>query len=116
MREVTADPESVAYCGLYCGACKAFLIEKCPGCHKNEKASWCKIRICCIEKKIPSCAACDEFQNPVDCKKFNNIISRIFGFIFRSDRAACIAQIKSIGLDGHANAMAAQKLHSIKRR
>jgi hypothetical protein len=46
---------------------------------------------------------------------FNNFISKIFGFIFRSDRAACIDQIKEIGIQGHAQKMAAEKRQSIKR-
>ena len=39
-----ADPKMVAACGLYCGACKKYRMGKCSGCHKNKKASWCKIR------------------------------------------------------------------------
>jgi hypothetical protein len=46
---------------------------------------------------------------------FNNFISKIFSVIFRSDRAACIAQIKEIGIQGHAEKMAERKHQSIKR-
>jgi hypothetical protein len=62
-----------------------------------------------------SCAGCGEFEDPRSCKMFNNFISKIFGFIFRSDRAACIDQIKEIGIQGHAQKMAAEKRQSIKR-
>ncbi len=31
MKEIVSDPKLVAYCGLYCGACKRYLQEKCPG-------------------------------------------------------------------------------------
>ena len=76
MREIVADSKLIAYCGLYCGACKKFLKEKCPGCQKNVKASWCKLRTCCIEHSYSSCADCQLVENLKDCKKFNNIISK----------------------------------------
>lgn len=115
MPDIEANAELVAYCGLYCGACKSHLSGRCGGCHANSKATWCKVRSCCIEKHIKSCAECTEFQDPGACAKYNNFMSRLFGFVFRSDRAACIAQIKRLGLDGHAKAMAELKTQSIKR-
>jgi hypothetical protein len=42
-------------------------------------------------------------------------MSRLFGLLFRSDRAACIAQIRRVGLEGHAQAMADRRAHTIKR-
>lgn len=114
MREVQTDVGLVAYCGLYCGACGAYLKEKCRGCHNNEKASWCKIRVCVKDKGISSCAECNEFGNPKDCKKFNNIMSKLFGLLFKSDRAACINQIKAVGLEGHSKKMAGSKIHTIR--
>ena len=62
-----------------------------------------------------SCADCKEFSNPMDCKKFNNFISKMFAFVFRSDRAACIAMIKERGYENFAIYMADNKLQSIKR-
>jgi hypothetical protein len=115
MKGVTSDPSLVAYCGLYCGACRAYLKEKCPGCHDKEKASWCKIRTCCIDHQYASCADCAEFSEPNDCKRFNNLIARIFGFIFRSDRSACIHKIGELGLEGYAAEMAEDRLQTIKR-
>ena len=115
MREVVADAGLVAYCGLYCGACGSYLKEKCPGCHKNTKAGWCKIRLCCIERNITSCAVCTEFKDPKHCKKFNNVMSKLFAMLFKSDRPACIAQIKVLGLEGHAKKMAELKKQTIKR-
>ena len=106
---------NVAYCGLYCGACKAFVKGRCPGCHDNEKAAWCKVRSCCVEKNIATCADCDEFENVKDCKKYNNFISKVFGFIFRSDRAACINRIKEIGIEDFAAEMDTKKTVTIKR-
>ncbi len=115
MKNIVADRQLVAYCGLYCGACKRYLNDKCPGCHENEKASWCKIRSCCRENQFQSCADCKEFPNPNDCKMFNNLLSKFFGFIFQSDRAACIQKIKELEVDGCAEYMAERKLPSIKR-
>lgn len=115
MNEISSDSKLVAYCGLYCGACKRHLDEKCPGCHENRKASWCKIRLCCMDNGFSSCADCREFSDPRDCKLFNNFISKVFGIIFRSDRGACIDQIKTLGIEGHAAKMAAQRLQTIKR-
>lgn len=115
MRDVVASVDLVAYCGLYCGGCGAYLKERCNGCHKNEKASWCKIRLCCMGKGIASCATCNEYADPKECKKFNNIMSKVFALLFKSDRAACIAQIKEAGLEGHAKKMAGLKKHSIKK-
>ena len=115
MREIVSDPQLVAYCGLYCGACKAYLKEKCPGCHENEKATWCKVRLCCMENQYVSCASCKEFGDPSDCKKFNNLIAKIFALLFRSDRGACIRQIREVGLNVHAEDMAQHKRQSIRR-
>jgi len=115
MREIKADVELVAYCGLFCGACKKYLSEKCPGCHGNEKASWCTVRSCCMEMKIASCAECSEFPDPRGCKKFNNFFSKLFGLIFRSDRAACIACIRKDGLEAYAARMAEAKLQTLRR-
>jgi hypothetical protein len=115
MKPIVADKSLVAFCGLYCGTCKKYLSGSCPGCHDNEKASWCKVRSCCIEHGYSSCADCTEFTNPMDCKKFNNFFSKLFAIIFKSDRAACIAKIKESGYEDYAGFMASNKLQSIRK-
>jgi len=115
MKEVTSNPDLVAYCGLYCGACGSYLKGRCPGCHENEKAKWCRIRICCMENQYLSCADCQQFDNPDDCRQFNNIMARLFSLFFRSDRAACIRQIKELGIQGHADNMAENRHQAIKK-
>jgi hypothetical protein len=106
MKEIVKDQNLIAYCGLYCGACRAYLNERCPGCHENVKAGWCKIRTCCVDNKYATCADCKEFRDVADCGKFNNIISKLFAIVFRSNRRACIEQIRSKGIKGHVDIMA----------
>jgi hypothetical protein len=115
MKPIVADKSLVAYCGIYCGACKKYLSGSCPGCHENEKASWCKVRSCCMENGYASCAGCIEFSNPMDCKKFNNFFSKFFALIFRSDREAGISKIKDSGYEEYAAFMASNKLPVIRR-
>lgn len=115
MKEIVVNQELVAYCGLYCGACRSYLAGKCQGCHENAKATWCQVRSCCRKHNLSSCAGCADFADPRECKKFNNFIARLFGLIFRSDRAACIAQIRQLGIAGHARCMAEKRIHTIKR-
>lgn len=114
-KDIVSDKKLVAYCGLYCGACGSYLKGQCPGCHDNAKAAWCKIRGCCREQGYSSCADCGDFADPMQCKKYNNFIAKIIGFVLHSDRAACIAQIRHRGLKGHADIMARRKLHTIKK-
>lgn len=115
MQDIQENVELVAHCGLYCGACRSYLKGKCKGCHENSRATWCKVRSCCRDKQIKTCAECIEFPDARACKKFNNFMSKLFGLVFRSDRAACIAQIKRLGLDGHAKVMAEMRIQTIKR-
>jgi len=45
----------------------------------------------------------------------NNSMAKLFGFTFRSDRAACIRPIREIGLEAHADSMSAGKRQSIRK-
>lgn len=110
---IRADRELIAYCGLYCGACRKYVAGKCLGCRKNEKAQWCKIRICCMNNHYSSCADCK--MNPHDCKKFNNFFSKLFALIFKSDREACVRRIRAIGEDKYAQEMIEKGQMTIKR-
>ena len=56
MKDIAADPKLIAYCGLYCGACGRYRKDSCPGCQQNQKASWCKVRTCCMDGNLQSCA------------------------------------------------------------
>jgi len=116
MKEIIADTKLIAYCGLYCGSCRSYLKESCPGCAENKKATWCKVRTCCMEHSYSSCADCKEFSNVMDCKKYNNFMSKMMGFVFNSDRNACINMIKSDGNDNFASYMAMNKQQTIKKK
>ena len=109
------NPDLVAHCGLYCGACGSYLKGRCPGCHDNVKATWCKIRVCCREHSYTTCADCQEFADPNDCGMFNNWIAKVVGFVLRSNRQACVLKIRELGVDGFAAYMAEKKLQSLPR-
>lgn len=114
MKDIIANKDLIAYCGLYCGACRKYLNGKCPGCKENTKAAWCKIRTCNQKATTSSCAECT--QTPIDkCKTFNNPIGKIFSFVFQSDRKACIQMIKDRGAEGFAQEMTIRKAQTIKR-
>lgn len=116
MKQPVVDETLISMCGLYCGACRAFLKEKCPGCGENVKAAWCKIRTCCLEKGIDSCADCGDYSGPEDCRKFNNVPGRIIGFFLNSDRGAGIRMIKEQGRTGFAAHMTGIGRVALKRR
>ena len=105
----------ISYCGLYCGACYKFKKSKCPGCEQNTKASWCKIRTCCIEKEISSCAHCDEYSDVKTCKKFSNPVSKLFEFVFRSDRKKGIELLRQEGPEAFEQFMSSKGWVSIKK-
>jgi len=63
-----------------------------------------------------SCADCTVYASPQECKKFNNIFSKLFGFIFGSDRLASIDMIKARGYEAYAEEMTKNKTHCIKRK
>ena len=115
MKSIAADQSLVAYCGLYCGACSKYLKDKCPGCHLNEKATWCKVKSCCEENSQSTCGECQKHTDIMDCKAFNNIFSKFFGFVFKSDRKACIQRINDIGIKDYAEEMAASGEVSLKK-
>jgi hypothetical protein len=115
MREIVADQSLIAACGLYCGACRKYLGGHCPGCPSNEKAKWCGVRSCCLQRGYKSCADCTDFHNVKDCKKYNNWIARAFGLIFRSNRSACIALIREHGYPAFAVEMAEKRRQSLPR-
>ena len=80
----------------------------------NKKATWCKIRSCCQENKFNTCAECS--HDVRECKLFSNWISKVFAFLFNSDRSACISYIKEQGEQAFAEEMTKRKCQTIRRK
>ena len=115
MKQINADKQLISYCGLYCGCCKSYLKDKCPGCRQNGKYKKCKMKPCCIENEYISCADCTEFTNVMECKKFTNRLWNLLEFIFRTQRVDCIRLIKEKGYEEYANFMAKNKIMVMKK-
>ena len=115
-KSIKANDQNIAFCGLYCEACRGFIKGKCKGCAGNEKATWCQIRTCCMEKGYRSCADCKEITDLTQCKKYNNPVARIIGFVFRTDRAACVDYIRLNGYPAYARYMAELGKMSMPRK
>lgn len=111
-RTYPADRELIASCGLYCGTCRNFNKGKCSGCRSAENLfGWCKkcpVNACRIEHEYHSCADCEEYDDPRQCKKLNNFIGKVFALVFRSDRFGCLNRIREVGGDQFAAEMAEQ--------
>lgn len=94
MKNIESDKELIAACGLYCGACRKYLAEKCPGCRLNEKAAWCKIRSCffclkTIRRNASRCTISSTSRASVRCflPKANNCLSiemRLTGCVWKT--------------------------------
>ena len=106
---------NIAFCGLYCEECGKYTKEKCPGCAKNEKATWCAIRKCCIENSYRSCAECATYTDPKECGLYNNFIAKVIGFIFRTDRSKGIDYIRKNGYAEFARHMDSLGCMSMKK-
>lgn len=113
---IAIDPQLVSACGLYCGACRSYRSGKCPGCHGNAKASWCKVRSCNLERGTRTCAECPDHTDPADCAKFRNPIASLIGFVFNTDRAKGVRSIRESGRDAFALSMAQQERMGMRRR
>jgi hypothetical protein len=108
------NKDLVANCGLYCGTCKRYLKDKCPGCAKNTKATWCKIRTCNIEHSYYNCADC-KLTDRNSCKKLNNPIGKVFELLFRTDRIASLQFIQENGSEAYSQKMCSLGQMSYKK-
>ena len=111
-----ARSELVAACGLYCGECYRYKKGKCAGCAENVKATWCKVRTCTAERGYRTCAECTEFPDVQACRKLNNIFSKFFALVFKSDRKASLQLISAVGVEEYAREMTRRGLSVVKRR
>jgi len=94
----------IAACGLFCTNCRSFKLKKCQGCQIGPKFERCSVRKCCVEKGITTCAQCEEFSAPRDyreCKRINNIIPKVFGLIFGTNRPKALALLRDHGQEAY---------------
>ena len=117
MKEIKIDKDLVSCCWLYCGECKKYISNNCPGCKKLEKTPfWCTIRDCCLNKGYENCADCEDYPNNAHCKKFNGFVMRTLGYICGSDRFAAIKIIKDKGIEYFAKYMSENNLQRISKK
>jgi len=90
----------LAYCGLVCSNCGMYKKSKCQGCHSAKPMNrHCSMKKCAGGRGFATCADCRDFTNLKECKKLNNLISKFFGLVFRSDRIGNLNQIREVGLE-----------------
>ncbi len=86
----------VAVCGLFCGNCGKLQRGRCKGCTVQAGLKGCRVRACALERGFTTCAECEEMET---CKVLNNFISKVFGFIFRSDKMGGLRMIRDEGME-----------------
>lgn len=109
----------VSYCGFYCGACPKYIKNQCEGC-KGESVKCgigykaCKVRTCCIEKQISTCAECNEYDSVKNCTIYNPFMIKVGQFLTRTRRRKGIEMIKKNGENEFLNFMMENKQVTIK--
>lgn len=55
--------EVIGKCGIFCGACRLYILTKCKGCLdlSAKKETKCSLHECVESKQIDSCGRCQEF-------------------------------------------------------
>ena len=106
----------LAHCGLVCSSCSMFVKGRCGGCH-GEKPMFagCPVKACCLEREIATCAECVDFENLKQCRKLNNLIAKIFGLIFRSNRIGNLERIRQLGVEQFAREMGEMNVQDQER-
>ena len=99
MTDNTGEPV-IACCGLICSQCGAYVKQKCLGCHSDKPMfKNCPVKKCVIERNYVTCADCTEYTDIKLCKKLNSFVSKIFGWIFKSDRIGNCNKIRANGME-----------------
>lgn len=115
------DISKISYCGFYCGACPKYKKDQCFSCKGDDPKcavgyKSCKVRPCCIEKGIESCADCDEYDSVKDCKKYNPLMIRFGQFITGTNRRLGIEMIKEKGEQEFLKFMSERKWVTYKNK
>ncbi len=89
----------IAYCGIYCGACKGRLEglgksgKKCKCCTNPSMESKCAVFNCARKKKVENCGLCPEFEDCEILKKHHEKP------LYRQVARTTCSKIKSEGMD-----------------
>jgi hypothetical protein len=113
--DVTADPNLIAYCGRYCGACAELAAGSCPGCKRELRPAGCVVRACCREYFHASCADCARVASAAECAVFALARGDARGPGSAPERAAAVAELKRRGYQRFA-ALAAGRERTTGRR
>lgn len=90
----------VGCCGLVCSNCGAHRKGRCQGCHSDKPMFRnCPVKTCVKFRGFATCAECSAYPDLTQCGKLHNFISRLMGWIFRSDRIGNLNRIRQEGLE-----------------
>lgn len=74
------NTESIGCCGAFCGTCPELKRNQCKGCkigygsgERDIAKAKCKIKVCCIQKGLLSCANCPAYER---CEALNGFFSK----------------------------------------
>jgi hypothetical protein len=61
-RRAMLSSQPVGKCGIFCPACRLYVLEKCKGCiDLGRKKVRCSVLMCAEAKGLKSCGRCQEF-------------------------------------------------------
>ncbi len=90
----------IGYCGLCCSNCGMLRKGRCAGCHSDRPMNRnCAMKQCAKGRNYSTCAECTDFDDLGRCRKLNNLVSKCFGLLFRTDRIGNLHRIREIGLE-----------------
>ena len=90
----------VACCGLVCSDCGAYRRGRCQGCHTDKPMyRHCTVKACVQFRQYTTCADCTPYRDLTQCGKLHNFISRIFSWLFGTDRIGNLYRIREVGLE-----------------
>ena len=118
MREIVADSNLVAYCGLYCGSCRWSPEGPVSGLPRERESHLVRraallpgagIRVLVVDRR--------DHADPNGCRRVQQ--RHLEGDVARSstaNRPACVLKIREVGLADYAALMAGRRLQSLPRR
>jgi hypothetical protein len=98
-------PDSIAPCGVYCGACPSFE-RSCLGCRSENReqkrsSKWgCRIRQCCFGKGLDFCNQCEDYPCKPWLRKLPDSHPGDARFAYRHEVGDNLQRLKEMGVDG----------------